>query len=78
MAEAKKNTEELVPLRIDRIPDPKADQDVFISVNFENIIVRRGETVYVKPMFKRAWEESQRAQYEALDFEAEEMAKGKN
>lgn len=72
-----KNKEELVPLRIDRIPDPKADQDVFISVNFKNIIVRRGETVMVKPEFKRAWEESQKAMYEALDFEASEMEKNK-
>ena len=73
-----KNKEELVPLRIDRIPDPKADQDVFISVNFKNIIVRRGETVMVKPAFKKAWEESQRAMYEALDFEQSEMQKNPN
>lgn len=77
MADAK-NKEELVPLRIDRIPDPKADQDVFISVNFQNIIVRRGETVMVKPEFKRAWEEAERAKYEALDFEQSEMYKNTN
>lgn len=77
MAEAKKNTEELVPLRIPRIPDPKADQDVFISVNFENIIVRRGEEVMVKPKFKKAWEESVRAEEEAIDYQVEESSKAK-
>lgn len=75
MAEVKKNTEERVPLLIPRLRDPKADQDVFLSVNFEDIIVRRGVEVMVKPQFKKAWEESVRAEDEALDFEKSESAK---
>lgn len=57
------------------LPSPKADQTVYISVNFENIIVERGKTVMVKPEFKRAWEESQKAEYEAVAYASSEEAK---
>ena len=71
MAETKKTvekTEERVPLLIPMDPNPKAPKEVFISVNFENFIIKKGETVLVPPEVKEVYENSIKAVYEASEY----------
>jgi len=56
--------EELVPVRLFKDNDRYAD-DVFVCVNGERILIKRGETVHIKRKFAEVLEQSQTAKEHA-------------
>lgn len=70
MAETKQNkaTEERVAIRLPRNKEQGASQDEFYSVNFENYIIRRGETVLVPRAVAELIEANQRAEDAAFEY----------
>lgn len=62
------NKNELVEVHLKRIPDPKAPQVEFYSLNFKNYLIRRGETVLVPKELKALIDEQERAENEAMDY----------
>jgi len=63
-----KKEPELVPVMLRRIPDPRASQEEFYSINFKNYLIRRGETVYVPKELKAIIDAQERAENEAIDY----------
>lgn len=75
MAEAKQNKKTTRPYRIPLDKNPKASQEVFVSVNFKNYIIKRGVTVELPEEVIRVLEDAENAELEALQYSEEQIAK---
>ena len=62
------NDDVLVPVFLERIPDPNASQVEFYSLNFKNYLIERGKTVYVPKELKAIIDAQKQAESEAVDF----------
>ena len=62
------NDDALVPVFLERIPDPNASQVEFYSLNFKNYLIERGKTVYVPKELKAIIDAQKQAESEAVDF----------
>lgn len=65
MAEKKETKEEFVPVTLPFVDDPEAKQQLFVSLNFKNYLIRRGETVMVPVGVKKIVDDMERARMEA-------------
>ena len=68
VVEEEVNDNALVPVFIERIPDPNASQVEFYSLNFKNYLIERGKTVYVPKELKAIIDAQKQAESEAVDF----------
>lgn len=62
MAETK---EKLVPVTLPFLDDADSPQQEFVSLNFKNYIIKRGETVMVPPEIKDMLDASEKSKQEA-------------
>lgn len=58
----------LVPVFLDRIPDPNASQVEFYSLNFKNYLIERGKTVYVPKELADIIDAQKKAEAEAIEY----------
>lgn len=68
VVEEEVNDNALVPVFLERIPDPNASQVEFYSLNFKNYLIERGKTVYVPKELKAIIDAQKQAESEAVDF----------
>ena len=68
VVEEEVNDNALVPVFLERIPDPNASQVEFYSLNFKNYLIERGKTVYVPKELKAINDAQKQAESEAVDF----------
>ncbi len=67
-AAAAENTEELVEIKLNRIPGQGSDQSQFVAVNGKSWLIRRGEWVQVPRYVALVLEESQKRRDLAEDL----------
>lgn len=75
MAETKQNTKKLIPFMLPLDKTPKASQEVYVSVNFKNYIIKRGVKVELPEEVIEVLQNADMAELEAMNYEEEQKAK---
>lgn len=68
MAAKSNKSADKVEVRLRKINEPNAPQEEFYSVNFKNVIIKRGVPVVIGKEFKEAIDNSDLAQDEAITY----------